>query len=371
MKRLSLLLFLLVALCFDSFACTSAVVAPHRSSEGVPLLWKHRDATFNKVCVDYITSGKYAYTAVVPHNKGLKIAFAGINETGFGIINTATENLQAASIEEYSACTYKEVDWNELYHFALQNFSTVDEYEVLLRNTKRKHKFSANIAVADGTGAVAYFEISDLHYYRYNTTDHKEGFDVRSNFSFAGVEDKRGPSTRRYDIIMQEMSTHKGKFSPQQFFSYSRSYNSCAYGDILTSHDEYICSNHTVPRLGTAGVFVLVCDAKCPRMLVTIGHSVSGIAVPIYVQAKHNIPECAKSNNMQLLSNDFKAKAYHWVKGKGAMLHKDIIRHVLKIKQPRIDFPQQLPANIEACNANIDKQFNKHAVRVRRVLAKF
>ena len=371
MKLLFLVISALLLIGNRATACTSAIVTAQRSSEGAPLLWKHRDSKNRATCVRYYDNGKYAYTAITDSKDGSRSAYAGINETGFGIINTATKNLPCSTEEECKACTRKEVGWGAMWHYALRNCATVDEFEEFLRKTKRRHKFGTNFAVADGTGAVAYFEIGDLYYHRYDTTDRKEGFDVRSNFSFAGIEKKRGVSARRYDVVMKEMSTHEGNFTPQQFYTYSRSYNSCAYGDILANDDEYVCSNHAVPRVATTGVFVLVCDAKCPRMLVTIGHSVPGIAVPIYVQAKNNIPECVKGSGMLLLSNDFKAKAYHRIKGKGAVLQKDVVRKVLTIKQPEVVMPQQMPENIEAFNAKIDKQFNKHAKRVRKVLAKF
>lgn len=371
MKRLSLLLILLVALTVESLACTSAIITAQRSSEGVPLLWKHRDSKNKATCVRYYDNGKYAYTAITDSKDGSKSAYAGINETGFGIINTATKNLPGSTEEECKACTRKEVGWGAMWHYALRNCATVDEFEEFLRNTKRRHKFGTNFAVADASGAVAYFEIGDLYYKRFDATDRKEGFDVRSNFSFSGIDEKRGPSTRRYDIIMREMSAHKGNFTPEQFYAYSRSYNSCDLGDILASNDEYICENYAVPRASTTGVFVLVCDAKCPRMLVTIGHSVSGTAVPIYVQAKHNIPECVKGDAMLNLSKDFRAKAYLKEEGKGLVLQKELVRKVLKIKQPEIVLPQQMPTDIKAFNAKIDKQFAKHEKKVRKVLAKY
>jgi hypothetical protein len=74
---------------------------------------------------------------------------------------------------------------------------------------------------------------------------------------------------------------------------------------------------------------------------------------------------------MYLLSNEFKTKAYSTVARGKRLLNKDVVRKVLKIKQPEIILPQQMPADIEAFNAKIDQQFAKHAKRVRKVLAKF
>lgn len=355
----------------DASACTSAIVSAQRSSEGAPMLWKHRDWRENSSFVKHFEGGKYAYTAVVSSEAKSKSIYAGINEAGFGIINTATKNLPHSAKEEWEACNRKVVTLHGMWHHGLRNFATVDEFEAYLRTTKRKHKFNTNLGVADGTGAVAYFEIWDLGYRRYDVSERKEGFDVRANFSFAGDEAKRGKSTRRYDITMEQMSAHNGVFTPQDFCKYSRSFNSCAYGDILKLDKEYICDNYCVPRYTTTGVFVLVCDAKCPRMLVAIGHSVPGVTVPIYVQAKHHIPECVHGDAMRQLSNDFREKAYTTVSKGKYRLEKEVVSRVLRIKQPKFEMTVTMPADVESFNNLIDTQFAKYEKRVRKVLAKF
>ena len=372
MKRLLLLSALFLALSFDSFACTSAIVAPHRSSEGVPLLWKHRDnAKYTNTRIEYIDDGKYAYTAVVPntekYNKGV---YAGVNEMGLGVISTATKNLPEATPEEYKACELTRMKGGVMWN-ALRRCTTIDELEELLKTTKRSRRSHSNFGVADATGAVAYFEVWDLGYRRYDVSESgNDGFDVRSNFSHAGDPKKIGSSKRRYDLIMREMAAHKGLFTPQDFIGYSRSYNSIKYGDVLKLENKYYCSNHTVPRASTVGSFVIVCDSKNPRMLVVNGHSVSGIAVPVYVKAKEQIPECIHGDAMRLLSNDFREKAYTTV-GQKKLLNKELISRVLSIKQPKIEMPSEMPADIVAFNANIDKAFAKHEKRVRKVLSKF
>jgi hypothetical protein len=74
---------------------------------------------------------------------------------------------------------------------------------------------------------------------------------------------------------------------------------------------------------------------------------------------------------MRLLSNDFRAKAYTKTKKGKYILNKELISKVLKIKHPKIEMPSELPANIAAFNAKIDKKFAKHEKRVRKVLNKF
>ena len=372
MKNYLLALIAVLILHGTSLACTSAIVTAQRSSEGVPLLWKHRDnVNFTNTRVDYVTGGRYAYTAIVPNNKNYKKGvYAGINEVGLGVMTTATKNLPTATEEAYNACPRERLKMGAS-RAALCECATLDEFEDILRNTKRRRGSCSNLGIADATGAVAYFEIWDLGYRRYDATNRPDGFDVRSNFSHSRVKGKKpGVSKRRSDLIMKEMKAHKGLFTPQELMGYSRSYNSLKYGDVLALNKTYICENHTVPRYSTVGAFVMVCDGKNPRMLVINGHSVSGLAVPVYVHAKRNIPQCVRGNSMRLLSKEFVKKAYCEIADNIRILNKDLVRNVLKIKQPKIDMPKEMPSDIKAFNANIDKQFAKYEQRVRKVLAK-
>ena len=372
MKRYLILLISLL-LYGVSFACTSAIVAAHRSSEGVPLLWKHRDnGKYPNTRIEYISDGTYAYSAVVPNNeKYANGVYAGINEKGFGAISTATRNLPESTPEEYKACKRRRMKGGAMWN-GLRECATIDEFEELLKKTKRSRRSHSNFGVGDATGAVAYFEVWDLGYRRYDISESgNDGFDVRSNFSHAGDPEKIGSSKRRYDLIMNEMGSHKGNFSPFDFIGYSRSYNSVKYGDLLALKEQHICSNHTVPRASTVGSFVMVCEAKNPRMLVMNGHSVSSLAVPVYVKAKMEIPQCVHGDAMRLLSNDFREKAYYKNEKNKLVLNKDVISSVLKVKQPKIEMPKEMPSDIKAFNERIDKLYLKYEKRVRKVLSKF
>ncbi|MBO7220804.1 MAG: hypothetical protein J6V21_06440 [Alistipes sp.] len=372
MRRFLLLLLAMLQIgVVSSLACTSAIVSASRSSEGAPLLWKHRDSSFSNTRVEYVEGGVYAYTAIVPNTKRWRtIVYAGINEAGLGVITTATKHLPKATPEEWEACSRERVK-GSLSCRALRNCATVDEFEEMLKNEKRARGFTSNLGIADASGAVAYFEIWDLGYCRYDVDERGKGFDVRANFSHAGNPDKKGASERRYSLIMREMQSYEGCFEPRHFIEYSRSYNSVKYGDVLASNERYVCSNYTVPRATTVGAFVIVCDGKNPRMLVMNGHSVSSLAVPVYVQAKGQIPQCVRGSAMRRLSEDFRQKAYRGVANNLNILNKPLVRKVLKIKHPKVSMPMTMPDDIRAFNAAIDKQFAKHERRVRRVLAKF
>lgn len=370
MKRLPILLLALLALSVDAIACTSAIISAERSSEGVPMLWKHRDSDFTNTRVDYVAGGKYAYTALVPNTRNWRrIHYAGINEVGLGTITTATSNLPIATKEEWKACPRKRIGGSSSV-VALCECATVDEVEELLRTTKRGLGSQSNLGVADATGAVAYFEVWDLGYRRYDVDSSNGGFDVRANFSHARTVSSKGASNRRYELIMKEMKEHKGVFTPEQLIGYSRSYNSLKFGNVLNSNKRYICQNHTVPRHSTVGAIVLVCDGKNPRMLVMNGHTVSSIAVPVYVKAKRNIPQCLRGSAMRELSEDFRAKAYFKPADRISILNKELVRKVLNIKQPKIEMPREMPVDIHAFNARIDELYAKYEQKVRKILDK-
>ena len=188
---------------------------------------------------------------------------------------------------------------------------------------------------------------------------------------FRSNPDKKGASERRYDLIMREMRSHDGLFEPRHFIEYSRSYKSIKHGNVLDSEELYVCRNYTVPRVTTVGAFVLVCDGKNPRMLVMNGHSVSSLAVPVYVNAGKQIPKCVRGDAMRFLSEDFRQKAYCKVADNLSILNKPLVRKVLKVKQPKVEMPKAMPSDIRTFNARIDKRFAGYEKRVRKVLARF
>ena len=371
-------LLTLVALIFasrgEASACTSAVVSAQRSSEGVPLLWKHRDSKYWNTIVKHIAEeGFYAYTAIVYNTEEQRYtsAFAGINERSFGIISTSSRDLPHTPEAEYPKDRPSIPDNGPQFTArALRECASVEDFERMLQQKIRKRGFTGNYAVADGSGALAYFEVWDIDYRRYDTSERKEGFDVRSNFSWAGDPKTIWKSKRRYDIVMQELGEFElsEKFSPHYLISLSRSYNSTKYGDVLYNDNYNLCQNHTVARHSSVAAIVLICDSKEPRMLVMNGHPVASVAVPVYVRAKEDIPQCVRGSEMTNLGQQFCAKAYSWVEKKRYNLNKEVISGVLRIESPEIAIPQSMPKNIKTFNRKIDKQFSIYKNKVTKLL---
>lgn len=321
------------------------------------MLWKHRDQTATNDCrVAYFDDGKYAYTALI--NSYVRVgetALAGINEVGFGGISTATKNLrQEPQTKEYTRTKYS------LLCRALRQCRTVDEFEELVASHNRYPDFESNIGVGDAEGNCAYFEIWSDGYRRYDV----EKFDVRTNFSFAGRDDARGSSIRRYNTVMEQMKGVKS-FASKDLIGYSRCFWSADKGDILANDAPYRDVNYVVPRYSSVASVVIVCSST-PRMDVIVGHPVAGMAVPVWVAAKHGIPKCVSGRAMYDLGRTFVAKAYTH-DAKRVYLNKEVTRRALKINND-IKSPKTMPIDIVKFNNKVDQIFEKHRRQMMQIL---
>ena len=360
-KILSLaILFATLLSSYNAEACTAALVAAKRSSEKAPMLWKHRDSPDWDCHYEYIEGGKYAYTALVSKDKSH--TYCGINEVGFAILNTVSENLKATSPQpEQQAIT--------LMDDMLATCATVEEFEEMLRRSNGHRPYVTNYAVGDPSGALAFFEVWGKGYKRYDVSARTEGFDVRSNFSFAGDMVTPGPSVPRYDIIMRQMSG-KHSYSPHDFIDYSRNFEDGAGQDVIAAPGTFVCNDLTVPRYFSVADMVAVCDRQNPRMLVIVGHPTAGMAVPIYVKAKGALPKCAGGRTALDLSEQVRAKVYSKVDELKYEVNKPLVAELLKVKT-RCAMPRTQPKNIDRFNERIDARFAEHAAKIRRVLDRF
>ena len=331
------------------------------------MLWKHRDQTSTiDTRVAHFEGGRYSYTALVNsyHDRDRR-AYAGVNEVGLGIISTATKNLdvrnRGSHDEEYTERRYG------LIVEGLRECATVDEFEALIKKSVRRDHFQSNIGVGDASGGAAYFEIWSDGYRRYDVKERPRGYDIRTNFSFAGDDSKRGASVRRYRTVDVQMR-EKGVYSSADFIAMSRSFFSADKGgDILANNEVYKEANYTVPRYSSVGATVVVCG-KNPRIDVIVGHPVAGFAVPVWVECKHHIPKCLAGRAMFDLAQQFSAAAYEPQKsGQGYTLNKDVARKALKVKTI-VKYTPTPPLDIEAFNASVDNIFDEHRSRMERVL---
>ena len=359
-----LMLFAMLASWSSAEACTAALVSVKKSSEGVPMLWKHRDSPDWDCRYEHIQGEKYAYTALI--SKDGKKTYGGINEKGFAILNTVSENLKADT-----TITVKGIAITRMAN-ALAVCATVDEFEELLRKTNGKRRYVTNFAAGDPSGALAFFEVNSHSYKRYDVSDREEGFDVRSNFSFTGDMVTPGPSVPRYDIVMRHMKGKKS-YNPYEFIEYGRNFENGAGVNVMEAPGTFVCNDLTVPRYFSVADMVAVCDKDNPRMLVVIGHPTTAMAVPVYVKAKGAIPQCAGGAGGRTaldLSEEARAKIYRQIDELKFEVNKPLVNELLKVKSV-VKMPSKMPKNIEAFNAKIDALFEKHAAKIRKVLERY
>lgn len=361
-----MILFLAIFFAYESFACTSAIVSPALSRDGGAILWKHRDNTTHDTCVEYITGGKYAYTALVNCFYGQRRGvYAGLNEAGFGVMSTATRNLYVK--RELTAT--EESQQPQFVHsvavLGLKSCATVDEFENALKNFPRKHGFQTNLGVGDSTGCAAYFEIWETGYRRYDVKD--GSFDIRTNFSFAGDPKKFGKSKRRYDLMQQLMGDHKGTFTALDFINYSRSYKSIQYGDILKDPHKYASDNHCVARRTSVASIVIVLGRN-PHMLIINANPVTGATVPVWVAQKNKFPKCLRPFSEQHKLSRIATKMLYTRKSKDAyLLNKPLARAINRITPPDFD-EKEMPRDIDAFNAMVDKEVDAYLSKLRTIL---
>lgn len=363
MKCRILSLVCLALLGVSTFACTSATVSPKRSATGEVMLWKHRDYSMRHTGVEYVTGGKYAFTGLMS-GKG---CYGGLNEAGLGITTNAVRNLvpeRAGAPNSFKGHPFS------LHVTALRECATVDEFEKLLATylPESKGHFQTMIGVCDKLGNSAFFEVSNKSYKRFNAQDTEEGFVIRSNFGFSGADSIRGTSTRRYDIMYSQMSSHKAPFKVEDFVGYGKSFNSVKYGNVLDTDDEFIDDNYTVQR-NTSCADIIIISGENPRIFICNGNSVVGMVVPLYVGGA--IPKCLQMDeSMYQNSEEYLQKAYR-MEGKNRILNKELVRQCLKANKYKVIDPGVRPENTQKIADKADAVYAKLDRKFKKILAKF
>ncbi|MDE6277059.1 MAG: hypothetical protein K2M06_03030 [Muribaculaceae bacterium] len=253
-----LLLPVLLLQSVDAGACTSLIADGRATASGRPMLWKHRDtgapsnflARVEPRCADEIGF-------VGLFNAGdslLAEAWAGMNDAGFAIMNTASYNL-APDTTDY--CDREAIVMSR----ALAVCHTVADFAALLDTLPKPLGVQANFGVIDAEGNAAYFETHDHDYTRFNTADEPSGMIIRTNFSISGKQDGSGSGYNRYDTAHELLDSiaAQGRLTPAFLTdTVSRSFRHALMGrDPLADGDLTIADGEFIPRrISTASIVV-------------------------------------------------------------------------------------------------------------------
>lgn len=381
MKKLVLCLFLSVlgAEFVSGLACTTAIISAEASGTGRPLLWKHRDTDEYYNHIEYIKGEKYSFTALVNSRDTVyDEVWAGANEMGFVIANNVSYNINTRKYDNPSRNGYVMKD-------ALGVCATVDDFENFIRQMQVPRGTRANFAVIDAQGGAAYFEVGDERYFRFDVKDSPNGYLYRTNFSFAGVEDK-GAGYIRYAAAQKLFEEKGGDFTPGWILDNpARSfYHGLMQTDLKDRSDKelgngYVISQDYIPRYTTTSsiVFEGVNPGDDPRKTIlwsTIGYAPCSYAIPVWVGAEEDIPACLSMDGKDLapansLAMDLKGVVFPVTRGSGnkyldyLTLRRDILPEVTKAEDKEIAEGDKLKKLLDGKGFDLEaiREFNKKA----------
>ncbi len=302
MKKIGLLYILAIVIAVltvvPAEACTSAVISGRATKSGRPLLWKHRDTGTEWNHIEYLKGKRFAFTGLVNSaDEERKEVWAGANERGFAIMNTASYNMKPDSLK------YLPEREGEIMKQALGECATVAEFEEFLKNMPQPRALETNFGVIDAEGGAAYFEVWDYGYTKYDANDaaqYPNGYIIRSNYSFSGAQDE-GMGYIRYQNA--EYLLHKayatGALSAEWIFSSaSRSFYHAVLGNdaLSSSPNGWAIDQDFIPRNSSSASVVVEGVRKGENPDATtiwsvIGYPPCSYAVAAWVKAKDEIAD--------------------------------------------------------------------------------
>ena len=351
MKKIGLLYVLAIVVAVFTFvpaeACTSAVISGRATKSGRPLLWKHRDTGTEWNHIEYLKGKRFAFTGLVNSaDEERKEVWAGANERGFAIMNTASYNMKPDSLK------YLPEREGEIMKQALGECATVAEFEEFLKNMPQPRALETNFGVIDAEGGAAYFEVWDYGYTKYDANDaaqYPNGYIIRSNYSFSGAQDE-GMGYIRYQNA--EYLLHKayatGALSAEWIFSSaSRSFYHAILGNdaLSSSPNGWAIDQDFIPRNSSSASVVVEGVRKGENPDATtiwsvIGYPPCSYAVAAWVKAKDEIADViAAADNgrsaVNRLAVALKRKVFPISRGNGSKyMRVDVIARAIDALRP-------------------------------------
>jgi hypothetical protein len=305
MKKFFQPVFVLILILNQSsiFPCTTAVVSGKATDDGRPLLLKNRDTGELQNRIVFFSDGKFRFTGLVNSpDKNNDEVWVGFNEAGFGIMNSASYNLKS------SDDTTKISDLEGvIMKMALDKCATVDDFEKMLQDLPKPLGVEANFGVIDAYGGAAYFETNNFDYIKYDVNDPDiapEGYLIRTNYSFAGKENK-GFGYIRYATAagLFENQIKDGKISFEFLINdvprcLVHSFTNTDLAENLpesVSDKDYVYFRDYIPRYSTSAAVVVqgIKDNESPlltTMWTILGFPLTSVTIPVYLAEDGSLP---------------------------------------------------------------------------------
>ena len=334
-KIAAFLTLIFISICIaDGYCCTSAIISGKITTDGRPILWKHRDTGEENNRIEYFKGGKYAFIALVDSPDRGGAAWTGTNSAGFSIMNTASYNLKDDDV--------KEMDMEgELMYKALSECKNLADFEEFLDKLPRPIRVEANFGVIDAYGGAAYYEVNNTKWIKVDANDPKiapNGYLIYTNFSYTGrFNDGMGYIRHQTatEIISRQASLKN--ITPHWIFNnLSRSYYHSLMGiDLLKDEfspekgSGWIVDQDYIPRKSTSASVVIqgVKPGENPEMTTMwtiLGYPPVGIAVPLWAKAGTEQPgimlmsKVSENSEMCDLALSLKQNIFSLTRGNGS-----------------------------------------------------
>lgn len=277
--------------------CTVAVISGKVTPDGCPLMWKNRDTSSLNNKILYFKGAKYNFVGLIDtmDKAGINV-WAGINEKGFAIMNSASNDLAEKG--------QKIIDNGSFMKMALGECANASDFEDLLKHTKGKRRVGANFGIIDAEGNACIYETSNARFEKFSTNDPRVapfGYIIRTNYAFTAPVKNKGGGYIRFERASRLFQTacSEGRLDYKFIIRQASRdlVNEKLHSYPLSNprvHDSstplYINTNDTINRNSTASVAVFhgapgTDKSYLATMWILLGQPVCSVAVPLWASA--------------------------------------------------------------------------------------
>lgn len=305
-KNSIIIILVILIFSFNLYPCTTAIISGKITVDGRPLLWKNRDTDELENKLMYFRVGGIDIIGLVnsKDTAGNEI-WIGMNSLGFAIMNSVAANLGLND-------TVKNKDKEGIImKMALERCTTVDDFERLLNALEKPMGLETNFGVIDAWGNAAYFETHHWGYTKFDVNDSPDGYLIRTNFAFTGVEDK-GQGYERY-MIEEELfkDAYKNKNLTVKFILQDAA-RCLKHGltkvdlkkECGESSDEvkFVSFTDFIPRYSTSASVVIqgVKKGENPRQMIMwalVGFPPCSVVYPVFFNNEKILPSVLEGDN--------------------------------------------------------------------------
>jgi hypothetical protein len=273
--------------------CTTVIAAPRAAVGGRALLWKNRDTSVLSNRIVYVKETPYSYLGLVDREaRSGRTVFAGVNSEGFAIINSVAYNLPrpAGEVEDLEG---------HIMADALRTCRTVGDFETYLRaNLGPDLGARTNFGVIDADGTAVILEVHNHGFERLDAAAAPEGYLVNSNFSRTGKEAK-GSGYVRFDRARELLLASNGPLSARDILrrvardtgnALAPQPTLADFAALPSDRDRWVFTRDSINKSYTSAAVVIVGrrpgePGSRATMWVLPGEPVTGVAVPVWVEA--------------------------------------------------------------------------------------